>query len=86
MLYWLVTLKGEPRRVKNKITEYELLLIAHNGNASDRYVALNSLSNWHRILNIVKNGKCNVFSKILNRNLTKSEKCLLYNNLFLVVE
>ena len=54
LIEWLVTLKGEPRKLKFKIVQYQLQLIAHNGSAFDTYVVLNGSSNWHRIVNIVK--------------------------------
>ena len=56
-LDWVDSLKGEPRKVKNKIVEYELQLTAHIGSVFDTYIVLNSLSNWDRIVNIVKYGK-----------------------------
>ena len=57
MLDWLVTLKGEPKKVKMKIVKYELQLKSHNGGACDMYVILIILSNWYRILNIIKKWK-----------------------------
>ena len=45
MLNWLVTLKGEPRKIGSRIAEYELLLLVHNGSGIDKYIVLNSLSN-----------------------------------------
>ena len=63
MLECLGTLKGEPRKIKNKIVEYELQLIAYDGSAFDTYVVLNNLSNWQRKMNIVKNGKGTISSK-----------------------
>ena len=67
MLEWLATSKGETRKVGNKIVEYKLQLLAHNGSAIDTYVVLNSLSNWHRLVNIVKRGKDHFSSKIFER-------------------
>ena len=43
--------------------KYESQLSAHNGNAFDTYVVLNSLSKWYRRVNIVKNEKSNFFRK-----------------------
>ena len=42
-LDWLVTLKGEPRRVKNENIEYDLQSIDHNGSAFNTYVVMNGL-------------------------------------------
>ena len=57
MLDWLVTLKGEPRKVKYEIVDFELQLMAHNGSAFDTYIGLNNLPNWHRLIDIINNGK-----------------------------
>ena len=65
-LDWLVTLKREPRKVKIRTFEFESHSTAHNGSAFDRYVVLNSLSNWHRKVNYVKNGKGIISLKIFN--------------------
>ena len=65
MLDWLVTLKGEPGKVKNKFFEH---LLARNEGAFDKYVVLNSLSNWHRILIIIKKGKVIFSLKLFNKN------------------
>ena len=42
MLDHVLLFKGEPKKVKNKIVEYNLYLIAHNGSGCDRYVVLNN--------------------------------------------
>ena len=73
MLDWLVNLKREPWKVKNKFVEYELQITVDNGSAFYTYVVLNSLSTWHRIVDIVKNGKDNISFKIFNENKKTSE-------------
>ena len=35
MLDYVLSFKGEPKNVKNKIVEYNLYLIAHNGSGFD---------------------------------------------------
>ena len=63
MSEWLVTPKGEPKKVEIKIVDCELQLIAENGSASVTYVVSNSSSNWDSLINILKNGKGIVSSK-----------------------
>ena len=43
MLDRVLSFKGEPKKVKNKIVEYNLYLIAHNGSGFDSYVVLNNI-------------------------------------------
>ena len=50
MLDHVLSFKGEPKKVKNKIVEYNLHLIAHNGNGFDSYVVLNNLPQQFKVL------------------------------------
>ena len=43
MLDHVLSFKGEPKKVRNKLVEYNLYLIAHNGLGFDSYVVLNNL-------------------------------------------
>ena len=43
MLDHVLSFKGEPKKVKYKIVENKLYLIAHNGSGFDSYVVLNNL-------------------------------------------
>ena len=43
MLDHVLQLKGEPKRIKNKIVKSNLYLKAHKGSALDSYVVLNNL-------------------------------------------
>ena len=43
MLDHVLSFKGEPKKVKNKIFEYNLYLRAHNGSGFDSYVVLKKL-------------------------------------------
>ena len=72
-LDWLVFFKWDYRNLKIKNVEFELQLLAHNGNSFDTYVVLNSLSNWQRIVNIVKKEKGIIYSKNFNRKRKLSE-------------
>ena len=51
-------LKGEKRKVKNKIKKkYNLQLHAHDGSGFDAWIILNNLSCDKHIADITKNGK-----------------------------
>ena len=54
MLDHVLSFKREPKKVKNKIVEYNLYLIAHNGSGFDSYVVLNNLPNGELLLNLLK--------------------------------
>ena len=56
MLDRVLSFKGEPRKIKNKIVDYKLNLIAHNGLGFDSYVVLNKLSQWRSVVKLIKNG------------------------------
>ena len=66
MLDHVLSFKGEPKKVKNKIVEYNLYLLAHNGSGIDSYVVLNNLPQWRSIVNLIKNGGGIVSLKIFN--------------------
>ena len=66
MLYHVSLFKGEPKKVKNKIVEYNLYLIAHNGSGFDSYVVLNNLPQWRIIVKPIKNGAGNISLKIFD--------------------
>ena len=54
----LLKLKGEERKVNNKIVEYNLQLHAHNGSGFDTWIILNNLPcDRHIVGDIIKNGK-----------------------------
>ena len=56
MLDHVLLFKGEPEKVKNKIVEYILYLIAHNVRGFDSYVVLNNLPQWRKVVKLTKNG------------------------------
>ena len=66
MLDCVSSFKGEPKKVKYKIVEFNLYLIAHNGSAFDSYVVLNNLPQWRNIVKLIKNGAGIVSLKIFN--------------------
>ena len=66
MLDHVLSYKGEPKKLKNKIVEYNLYLIAHNGSGFDSYVVLNNLPQWRSVVKLIKNGRGIVSLKIFN--------------------
>ena len=56
-LDYCLKLKGEERKIKNKIVEYNLQLHVHNGSGFDTWIILNNLDCDKHIVNIIKNGK-----------------------------
>ena len=66
MLDHVLSFKGEPKKVKNKIVEYNLYLIAHNGSGFDSYVVLNNLPQWRSVVKPIKNGAGIISLKIFN--------------------
>ena len=70
----VLSFKGEPKKVKNKIVEYNLYLIAHNGSGFDIYVVLNNLPQWGSVVKLNKNGAGIVCLKILNSFVDQNRK------------
>ena len=56
-LHFCLKLKGDERKVKNKIVEYNLQMHAHNGSGFDTWIVLNNLPCDKHIVDIIKNGK-----------------------------
>ena len=78
MLDHVLSFKGEPKKVKNKIVEYNLYLIAHNGSGFDSYLVLNNLPQWRSIVKLIKNG-AGIFSlKIFNSYVDQNKKLPQY--------
>ena len=69
-----------------RIVEYILQLIALNGYGLDTWVVLNSLSNWYRSVNFIKNGKGNILLKAFIRNVKLSERNVFLSVLHLEME
>ena len=66
MLDHVLSFKGEPKEVNNKIVEYNLHLLAHKGSGFDSYVVLNNLPQWRSIVGLIKNRVGIVSIKIFN--------------------
>ena len=69
--YCLKKIKGDERRVKNKIVENNLQLHAQNGSGFDNWIILNSLDCDKPIVNIIKNGKGIISLKFFNGYIEK---------------
>ena len=54
MFHWLLTLKGEPKKIKNKSVEYEIQMHAQNDSLFDSYIFLFNLSVGKRIVSKLK--------------------------------
>ena len=78
MLDHVLSLKGEPEKIKNKIVEYNLYLIAHNGSGFDSYVVLNNLPRWRSVVKLIKNGRGIVSLKIFNGYVDQNKKIPQY--------
>ena len=70
-LDYLLKLKGEERKVKNKILDYNLQMHAHNGSGFDTWIILNNLPCDKHIVDIIKNGKGIISLKIFNGYIEK---------------
>ena len=73
-LDFCLKLKGEERKIKNKIVEYNLQMHAHNGSGFDTWIILNNLPCDKLIVNIIKNGKGIVQMKVFNGVIHKNNK------------
>ena len=77
MLDHVSSFKGEPKKVKNEIVEYNLYLISHNGSGFDSYVVLNNLPKWPSIVKLIKNGAGIVSLKTFNGYVDPVKKFLI---------
>ena len=73
-LDFCLKLKGEERKVKNEIVEYNLQLHAHNGSGFDTWIILNNLPCDKHIVDIIKNGKGNIELKVFNGLIETNNK------------
>ena len=74
-LNYLLKLKGEEKKVNNKIVEYNLQLHAHNGSGFDTWIILNNLPcDRHIVGDIIKNGKGIIEMKVFNGLVYKNNK------------
>ena len=74
-LDFCLKLKGEERRVKNKIVEYNLQMHAQNGSGLDAWTILNNLPcDKHIVGDIIMNGKGIIDLQELNGYIEKNRK------------
>ena len=73
-LDFCLKLKGDERKVKNKIVEYNLQMHAHNGSGFDTWIILNNLPCEKHIVDIIKNGKGIIELKVFNGLTYKNNK------------
>ena len=73
-LDYCLKLKGEERKVKNKIVEYNLQMHAHNGSGFDTWIILNNLPCDKHIVDIIKNGEGIIELKVFNGLIHKNNK------------
>ena len=74
-LDFCLKLKGEERKVNNKIVEYNLQLHAHNGSGFDTWIILNNLPcDKHIVGDVIKNGKGIKELKVFNGYIEKNNK------------
>ena len=78
MLDHVLSFKGEAKKVKNKIVENNLHLIAHNGSGFDSYLVLNNLLQWRSVVNSIKNGAGIVSLKLFNGYVDEKKKIPQY--------
>ena len=71
---FLLKLKGDERKVKNKIVEYNLQMHAHNGSGFDTWIILNNLPCDKHIVDITKNGKGIIELIVFNGLIQKNNK------------
>ena len=80
MLDHVLSFKGEAKKIRKKIVEYNFYLIAHNGSGFDSYIVLNNLPQWRNVVILIKNG-AGIFSlKIFNGYVDQNKK---YLNMFI---
>ena len=73
-LDFCLKLKGEERKVKNKIVDYNLQMHAHNGSGFDTWIVLSNLPCDKHNVNIIKNGKVIIDLKVFNGLIQKNNK------------
>ena len=73
-LDYCLKLKGEERKLKNKIVEYNLQMHAHKGSGFDTWIILNNLPCDKHIVDVIKNGKGIIELKVFNGLIHKNNK------------
>ena len=78
MLDYVLSFKGEPKKVTNRIVEFTLYLIALTGSGFDGYVVLNNLPQWRSIFDFIKNGAGIVSLKIFSGYVDENKEIPQY--------
>ena len=66
LLEYVLQLKREPKRDKNKIIENNIHILAYIGSGFDSYVVLNILLQWKTVASLMKSGLAIVSLKMFN--------------------
>ena len=74
MLDRVLSFKGEPKKIKNKIVECNIYLIVHIGSGFDSYVVLNNLPQWRCVVKLIRNGGGTISLKIFNGYVDQNKK------------
>ena len=80
MLDYVLLFRREPKKNGNKLVDYNLYLIAHNGSGFDSYVVLNNLPQWRSIVKPIKNGAGIISLKTFNGYVDQNKKIPQYVN------
>ena len=81
-LDFCLKLKGDDRKVKNKVVEYNLQLHAHNGGGFDTWVVLNILACDKHIVDVFKNGTGIISLRVFNGYIYNGNKQIPQNLIF----
>ena len=74
VLHLLLKFKGEERKVKNGIVEYNLQLHAQKGSGFDNWIILKNFSGDEHIVDMIKNGKGIIELKVFNGYVQNNKK------------
>ena len=78
MLEHVLQFKGEAKKGNNKIVNYTICLLAHNGSGFDSYVVLNIPPQWRTVVSLMKNGSGIVSLKTFNGCVDENKKIIQY--------
>ena len=81
-LDFCLKLKGDERKVRNKIVKYNLQMHAHNGSGFDTWIGLNNLPCDKHTVDSIKNGKGIIELKVFNGLILKNNKQIPHYLLF----
>ena len=73
-LDFCLKLKGDERKVKNQLIEYNLQMHAHSGSGFDTWIVLKNLPCEKHIVDVIKNGKGVIEFKVFNGLIHKNNK------------